>query len=78
MPIPDRVRASLQLIHYYAEQSPSVVRCIQRALKHYGRVLQCHVMTVWPVPTAATLWLGRVWAFCWFDSQNSGGVDVLA
>ena len=23
-------------------------------------------------------WLGRVWAFCWVDSQNSGGVDVLA
>ena len=50
MPIPDRVRASLQLIHY-AKQLPSVVRCIQRASKQYGRVLLCNLVTVWRVPT---------------------------
>ena len=72
MPILDRVRASLQLIHYMLNSG-----CVQCASKHYGRVLQCH-LTVWQVPTAATLWSGRVWAFCWVDSQNSGGVDVLA
>ena len=78
MLIPDCVRVSLQLIHYMLSSRqvwPDASSVLQTIMDMY---YSCHLVTVWRVLTAATLWSGRVWAFCWVDSQNSGGVDVLA
>ena len=74
MPIPDRVRASVQLIHYMLNSrqcGPMHPACF----KTLWACTTVHLVTVWRVPTAAVLW---TWAFRWVDSQNISGVDVLA